>query len=89
MLDVELGMVGIQKKTELPISSCGRPLQQCDQLKNNYCVVFMEYIKDILPENNLNIIQSPGKGHYLLYYEIMEQSFYNQPHINILGYLKR
>ena len=67
MLDVELGMVGIQKKTELPISSCERPLQECDQFKNNYCVIFMEYIKDILPENNWNIVQSPGNGHCLVY----------------------
>ena len=27
----------------------------------------MEYIKDILPENNWNIVQSPGNGHYLVY----------------------
>ena len=27
----------------------------------------MEYIKDILPENNWNIVQSPGNGHCLVY----------------------
>ena len=43
MLDVELGMVGIQKKKELPISSCERPLQEFDQFKNNYCVFYGIY----------------------------------------------
>ena len=43
MLDVELGIVGIQKKTELPISSCERPLQEFDQFKNNYCVFLWNY----------------------------------------------
>ena len=35
-----------------------RPLQECDQFKNNYCVMFMEHIKDILPENKWNIVVS-------------------------------
>ena len=60
-------MVGIQKKTELPISSCERTLQECDQFKNNDCVIWMEYIKDIITENNWNIVQSPGNGHCLVY----------------------
>ena len=67
MLDVELGMVGIQKKTELPISSCERPLQDVTNSRTIIVLFLWDYIKDILLENYWNVVQSPGNGHCLVY----------------------
>ena len=51
----------------------------------------MEYIKDILPANNWNIVQSPGNRHCLVYSTMKSwnNQFYKHPQINTSGYLKR
>ena len=76
MLDVELGMVGIQKKTELPISSCERPLLQDVTNSRTIIVLFLWNISRIFYPKTIGTLFSLLVTDIVLstlHYEIMEQ----------------
>ena len=75
MLDVELGMVGIQKKTELSFSSCERRLQECENSRT-IIVLFLWNISRIFYPKTIGTLFSLLVTDIVLstlHYEIMEQ----------------
>ena len=75
LLDVELGMVGIQKKTELPISSYEIPLQNVTNSRT-IIILFLWNISRIFYPKTIGTLFSllvTDIVLFTLHYEIMKQ----------------